>query len=221
MSDLPDRATDCSLTKDRLRTAILDRRRKLGERQVTAARIQVQATLRELVRHTATVQVAAYVPVGREPGGPDLPARLAELVGRSDQVLLPVLLADGDLDWAAFGGPVGLRGTGHGLIEPTGPRLGPSAVADAGLVVVPALAVDTRGVRLGRGGGSYDRALTRVSSHVPVVALLYDGEILAEVPAEPHDRPVTAAVTPAGLRRLPATSVRGRPPPDRGWPPSR
>jgi 5-formyltetrahydrofolate cyclo-ligase len=64
---------------------------------------------------------------------------------------------------------------------------------------VPALLVDRSGMRLGRGGGSFDRALGRVAAGVPVVALVYDGEIVERVPREPHDRSVTAALTPRGL----------------------
>jgi 5-formyltetrahydrofolate cyclo-ligase len=66
------------------------------------------------------------------------------------------------------------------------------------VVLVPALAVDARGNRLGRGGGSYDRALARVGGQVPTIALLYDAELLAHVPAEPHDQRVRAAVARAG-----------------------
>jgi 5-formyltetrahydrofolate cyclo-ligase len=88
-----------------------------------------------------------------------------------------------------------------------GSRLGPDAVATADVVLLPGLAVSTRGERLGRGGGSYDRALGRVPPGRPVLALLYDGELLPAVPAEPHDRPVTGVVTPSGARHLvgPAT----------------
>jgi 5-formyltetrahydrofolate cyclo-ligase len=86
--------------------------------------------------------------------------------------------------------------------EPPGARLGPSAVADADVVLVPALAVDAHGARLGRGGGSYDRALARVAPGRAVVALLYDGEVHLTVPSEPHDRPVTMAVTPTTVWRF-------------------
>jgi 5-formyltetrahydrofolate cyclo-ligase len=61
--------------------------------------------------------------------------------------------------------------------------------------------VDRAGTRLGRGGGSYDRVLPRTTGLV--VALLHDGEAVAELPAEPHDVPVDAVVLPArGLVRL-------------------
>jgi 5-formyltetrahydrofolate cyclo-ligase len=71
------------------------------------------------------------------------------------------------------------------------------------VVVVPALAVDRTGQRLGRGGGSYDRALARVGPSILTLALLYDGELVGEVPAGPHDQPVRAAALPGeGIFRL-------------------
>jgi len=64
--------------------------------------------------------------------------------------------------------------------------------------------VDHAGNRLGRGGGSYDRALARVGPLIPVIALLYDAELLGHVPAAPHDTPVRAVVRPgSGITRLP------------------
>jgi 5-formyltetrahydrofolate cyclo-ligase len=76
------------------------------------------------------------------------------------------------------------------------------AVAGADVVLVPGLAVDANGTRLGRGGGSYDRALGRVPVGTFTCVLLYGNEILPGVPAEPHDRRVRAAATPAGIREL-------------------
>jgi 5-formyltetrahydrofolate cyclo-ligase len=151
------------------------------------------------VRGAATV--AAYVGVATEPGtGPLLDGLLA----RGTRVLLPVLLPDGDLDWSAYDGPASLAPATRGLLEPTGPRLGREAIGTPDAVLVPGLAMDRTGVRLGRGGGSYDRALARVPVGTFVCTLLYDGEVLDRVPAEPHDRPVTAAATPAGIIRVAA-----------------
>ncbi len=149
------------------------------------------------VRRAATV--AAYVSMSGEPGtGPLLDA----LEARGTRVVLPVLLPDGDLDWAAYRGRASLAPAARGLLEPTGPRLGVEAVATADVVLVPGLAVDPSGVRLGRGGGSYDRALGRVPLGTVTCVLLYDGEVGVRVPVEPHDRPVTHAVTPSGLLQL-------------------
>jgi 5-formyltetrahydrofolate cyclo-ligase len=146
--------------------------------------------------------VAAYVSVGAEPGTREL---LDALRARGVRVLLPVLLADNDLDWAAYEGPETLRRARRGLYEPQGPRLGPDAVLDADAVLLPGLAVDRRGLRLGRGGGSYDRVLARLARagrEPALIVLLYDHEVVERVPAKPHDRPVRVAVTPQGAVRF-------------------
>jgi 5-formyltetrahydrofolate cyclo-ligase len=149
------------------------------------------------VRRAATV--AAYVSVGREPGTGVL---LDALAVAGKRVVLPLLEPDNDLDWAAYTGPEGLASAGRGLLEPVGPRLGADAIATADVVVVPGLAVDRTGLRLGRGGGSYDRALGRVPVGTFTCVVLNDEEILDQVPAAPHDRRVTAAVTERRLVRF-------------------
>jgi 5-formyltetrahydrofolate cyclo-ligase len=149
------------------------------------------ALLRPEIRDAGTV--AAYVSIGTEPGTGPL---LGALAAAGIRVLLPVLLPDDDLDWAEHRGL--LAPGSRGLQEPRGPRLGSAAIAGVDAVVAPGLAADRRGVRLGRGGGSYDRALARVPGDRPVLLLLYDGEILDHIPQEPHDRPVNVALTPGG-----------------------
>ncbi|AKJ12589.1 5-formyltetrahydrofolate cyclo-ligase [Streptomyces incarnatus] len=153
--------------------------------------------------------VAAYVSVGSEPG---TAALLDALRARGVRVLLPALLPDNDLDWGEYAGLGSLARVQHGgkmaLFEPSGARLGPDAVTAADVVLLPGLAVDARGMRLGRGGGSYDRVLARLerAGACPrLVVLLYDTEVVAHVPAEAHDKPVHAVVTPSGVRRFPGT----------------
>jgi 5-formyltetrahydrofolate cyclo-ligase len=187
-------AEQVAARKTALRDRLLTDRRRLSLLEVgEAARAIAEHLLAATeVRRSATL--AAYVSVGKEPGtGPLLDALLAS--GR--RVILPVLLRDNDLDWAVHTGP--LRSAGRGLLEPTGPTLGLEAVASADVVLTPGLAVDRRGMRLGRGGGSYDRALGRVPVGTLTCTLLYDSELVDEVPAAAHDRPVTAAATPGGL----------------------
>ena len=134
--------------------------------------------------------VAGYQPVASEP-----------FVTPEQGWLLPVLQPDGDLDWAIN---TGEYVENHlGIREPAGPRLGLEAVADCDLVLVPALAVDRMGHRLGRGGGSYDRALRRATGLT--IALLHDGELVNAVPTEAHDVAVQAVATPSlGVVHLPA-----------------
>lgn len=169
----------------------------------------VQESARSLARHVLELpelahvtSVAAYVSVGTEPGtGPLLEA----LRDRGVSVLLPLLLPDNDLDWAPYEGPETLVRAERGLLEPSGPRLGPDAVTGVDAVLLPGLAADRRGLRLGRGAGCYDRVLARLaaSGARPVRAvLLYEGELLDHVPGEAHDRPVVLAVTPGGVHRF-------------------
>lgn len=173
--------------KPALRCAVLSRRAALpADERARIARTAVEV----LVPEAGSGPVAAYLSVGSEPGT----AELLEALARAGvEVLLPVLLADGDLDWARAG--EGVQPGAHRLLEPTGPRLGPDAVGACTLLVVPALSVDCTGVRLGRGGGSFDRALRRAAGRT--VALLHDGEAVPALPAEPHDVPVHAVLTPA------------------------
>lgn len=173
------------------------RRRPLTEVSTAARAIADHLLAVPEVRRAATV--AAYVSVSGEPGtGPLLDALLAA----GKRVILPVLLPDDDLDWAVHGGDADLVAAGRGLLEPAGERLGPDAVATADVVLVPGLAVSRNGARLGRGGGSYDRALGRVPVGTFTCVLLYDEEVGVDVPVEPHDRPVGWAATPSGVVSL-------------------
>ena len=190
---------DAGAAKSALRERHLARRerRPLGEREAAAAAV-VQALLRGLSRVRA---FAAYVPEETEPGHGRIPAAFTQLGAR---VLLPVVPPSGSqLAWAVDTGR--LTPGRHGVLEPMGPRLGPTAIGTADVVVLPALGVDRRGVRLGRGGGYYDRALLHVRPDAVLVAVVFDDEFVDELPDEPHDRPVTAVVTPSGgWQALPA-----------------
>lgn len=146
--------------------------------------------------------VCAYWPVGAEPGSSAL---LDGLVRRGCRVLLPVVRPVGPLDWAGYTGPESLQAGRLGLREPIGPRLGCAAIATAVLVLVPALAVDCRGTRLGRGGGHYDRTLPLAVTGTPLVAIVRDDEVLTvALPRQAHDVGVSAVLTPGrGLLTLP------------------
>ncbi|MFE7127279.1 5-formyltetrahydrofolate cyclo-ligase [Streptomyces sp. NPDC057617] len=194
--------------KAALRSELLTARRLLSDEDARRAAAVLARRALELPELARARTVAAYVSVGREPG---TRALLDALRTRGVRVLLPVLMADNDLDWAPYEGAERLVRAGRGLLEPDGARLGPDAVLEADVVLLPGLAVDGRGMRLGRGGGSYDRVLGRLerTGAVPALAvLLYDGEVVARVPAEPHDRPVQAVVTPGGVLRFTTGDAR-------------
>ncbi|MFH8366010.1 5-formyltetrahydrofolate cyclo-ligase [Streptomyces sp. NPDC018031] len=191
-------------SKGVLRKRLLSVRAGLTADDVTAAGAALARRALGLPELAAARTVAAYVSVGREPGTRPL---LDALRDRGVRVLLPVLLPDNDLDWAHYTGAGGLARAARGLLEPTGDRLGPDAVLSADTVLLPGLAVDRQGLRLGRGGGSYDRVLARLDAAgaaPALVVLVYDDELLDRVPGEAHDRPVRAAVTPSGVHRFPA-----------------
>jgi 5-formyltetrahydrofolate cyclo-ligase len=192
--------SDVQLRKAELRAQVLARRSALlADQRAAAGRL-----IRDAVLAAPQVQmagtIAAYYSVGTEP---DTRGLVYALWKRGSYVLLPLLRPDGDLDWASYEGPDSLVAGPRGLREPGEPPRGVDAVARADVVLVPALAVDAAGRRLGRGGGSYDRALARVGPLVPLIALIYDDELVEQVPAEGHDVPVRATARPrAGLTLL-------------------
>lgn len=185
-----------------LRRRLLGARRTLDAEVLAHAEQEVLAHLVELPELRSAHTVAAYVSVGREPR---TRALLNWLVGRKVRVLVPVLMDDNDLDWAEYRGPEDLAPAARGLQEPMGPRCGPQAITQADVVVLPGVAADDHGHRLGRGGGSYDRALARLHSDpttpAVTVLLLHTGEFGHPVPVEAHDRAVDVVVTPTGGQR--------------------
>jgi 5-formyltetrahydrofolate cyclo-ligase len=193
-------AAGLAAAKAALRAELLAARRLLtAEERAAAGRSLRDALLAEPEAQMAGT-VAAYLSVGTEP---DTRGLVFALWKRGSYVLLPLLRSDGDLDWASYEGPDSIAPGPRGLLEPAEPPRGVTAITSADLVIVPALAVDRRGIRLGRGGGSYDRALARVGPAILTVALLYDGELRADVPGGPSDVAVRAAACPAeGITRL-------------------
>jgi 5-formyltetrahydrofolate cyclo-ligase len=189
--------------KAALRRRLLADRARLSPDQRAAAGRALRDAVLELPQVQMAGTIAAYYSLSSEP---DTHGLIYALWKRGGYVLLPLLRPDADLDWASYEGPDSLRPGPRGLAEPAEPPRGMDAVTRADLVLVPALAVDRGGVRLGRGGGSYDRALARVAPGIPTIALVYDGELLDEVPADDHDQRVRLVARPsAGITRLPLT----------------
>ncbi len=155
-----------------------------------------------LVRHlqaelAADDVVAAYAPLPSEPGFPDLADAVVAICG---SVLLPVARASEEgiplpLQWSEYRSGT-LVGAPYGLFEPPPPWLPPSALGSPGTVLIPALAVDRHGVRLGRGAGFYDRSLGFRDPAARLIAVVADEELVDELPVEPHDIAMTHALTP-------------------------
>jgi 5-formyltetrahydrofolate cyclo-ligase len=181
-------------TKADLRAAILSAR--------SAVTADVRRTEADDLRKALTGLAApgettcAYVPVGSEPGSP---AMLDALVAAGARVLLPVAREDDagiplPLNWGEYRGE--LIAARFGLREPPPPWLPAEAIGAASIVVVPALAVDLAGIRLGRGAGFYDRSLTLTDSAARLIAMVRDDEVVDHLPGEPHDVAMTHALTP-------------------------
>ncbi|MGV9675192.1 5-formyltetrahydrofolate cyclo-ligase [Nocardia sp. NPDC003482] len=184
--------------KQRWRTELLARRAAVPP-QVRAAESAALASAARTLVSDRPEWVAAYVPVGNEPGSIDL---LDALRSGGSRVLLPVTGPPGPLDWAEYTGADSLRPARWGLLEPSGDRMSCAAIGLASVVVIPALAVDRRGVRLGRGAGYYDRTLPAARPDARLVAVVRDDEVVERLPEEPHDRRMGWALTPGGGTRL-------------------
>lgn len=181
-------------TKAELRATVGRARRALDDTAREWARTAVREVVLARCRDEAWTCVAGYVPLRSEPGSTAL---LDGLVALGARVIVPVTLADRDLDWTPW------------PADDAAPRLGRFAIADADAVLVPALAVALDGTRLGRGGGSYDRALPRRRAGVQAAALLFAGETYDHLPRDPWDVAVSALVDPDGWRVLDAGDRSG------------
>ncbi|GAA4421316.1 5-formyltetrahydrofolate cyclo-ligase [Georgenia halophila] len=140
--------------------------------------------------------VAAYVARPTEPSTYPL---LEVLRQRGTRVLLPVLGPGLNREWALYQGPDDLEVRAPGRPpEPSGPVLPSESVAEADVVIAPALAVDAIGTRLGQGGGWYDRVLRLVPEGRPVFGMIFDEELISDMllPVDQHDSPVPAVITP-------------------------
>jgi 5-formyltetrahydrofolate cyclo-ligase len=179
-------------SKAALRSRLLAARAAHSPSHLAALGEAAGARLLTLPEVVAARTVAGYVGAGTEP--PTLPW-LDALRARGVAVLLPLLRPDSSLDWGAYDGV--LVDGRLGLREPP---FGGSSIDAADVVVVPGVAYDSAGNRLGRGGGSYDRALSSVTALV--VGLALDDEVVGAVPVEEHDRPVDVVVTPARVLRV-------------------
>ena len=131
---------------------------KAAARQYLLSARSARSHAEDLLRSAQQVvsdahRVALYVSRGPEP---QTGALIDWLLAAGHEVLLPILYADNDLGWGVAPGAADLVPGRLGLSEPP-VDLGSDAIATADLVICPALAVARDGVRLGRGGGSYDR----------------------------------------------------------------
>ncbi len=193
--------------KPTLRTAIRESRRARPAEDRTEAGIGLARVLESAPEFARATTVTAYASFGTEPETAPL---LSSLVAAGKRVLLPIVHDDGSLGWVDYTGPESLSVSERGIPEPVGVESGRGAQALANahvdVMLIPALAVDESGARIGKGGGFYDRVLAELPSHRPIrIAVVFDDDLLGpgSVPVESYDRPVHAALTPTRLQRFP------------------
>ena len=152
---------------------------------------QLCVHLAELCLAHGAKRIACYVAFGDEP---DTELFIDWALENEIEVLLPVSKADGNLDWVRFEGELaeGIFGFHEAVGEQELPH-------NVDLAFIPALAVDQSGQRLGKGKGYYDRALPTFEPKPPVIAVVFDDELLEAIPSEHHDLPVDAAISPSGI----------------------
>lgn len=181
--------------KQLLRTAVHQHRKNRPEKERQAAAEQIASHARELLDGVRCA--AAYA---ARPTEPETTALLHVLDEAGVEILLPMLGPGLSRDWAVYhpGDPLEVRAPGRPP-DPEGPGLGEDAITRADVVFAPALSVDAQGIRLGQGGGWYDRVLRFVRPGTRVFAVIFDDERSATaLPSAPHDRPVDGVLTPSG-----------------------
>lgn len=190
--------------KRALRAEVRERRRSLTslEREQNASRLTEH--LKALVAETQPTSLSCYLPTQDEP---DTTEFIAWAHQEGILVLLPISRDDGLLDWVQSDGTETEPGL-YGIPEARGELLSPLAVNDVTLMLVPASSVDVHGVRLGWGRGYFDKTLGSMDHRPLVFAIVYDNEVVNELPADLHDQPVDGVVTPERILRFSANAAQ-------------
>ena len=187
--------SDAGNRKRALRAELRERRRNLTGPERDAATAGITRNLVDLATDLSAQSIAAYLSTTAEPNTRPF---LNWAHRQGIRVLLPISREDGLLDWTTGDGESETEGL-YGLPEPVGDLLGPIAINDVDLIVIPAAAVDQTGMRMGWGRGYFDKTLGSMEKCPPVYAVLFDAELVDEVPREKHDQPVDGAVTPTRI----------------------
>jgi len=186
---------DLGKQKRALRAELRERRRITTPKARLAADAAITQHLIQLASDLGSKSIAAYLSLPEEPGTREF---LAWACDKGIRVLLPVSRVDGLLDWAPYDGADEDEDL-LGMPTPTSELLGPIAINSVDLIIVPAASVDRTGMRMGWGRGYFDKTLGSMENCPPVYAVIFDDELVDQVPRERHDQPVNGVVTPSGI----------------------
>jgi 5-formyltetrahydrofolate cyclo-ligase len=183
--------------KRALRAELRERRRTMTTTEREASAAAITRNLISLASEPKVTYIAAYLST------PDEPSTRQFLDWASDEgirILLPISRHDGLLDWAPYVAMDDIEGRdAFGMPTPTSELLGPIAINDVDLIIVPAASIDRTGMRMGWGRGYFDKTLGSMERCPPVYAVIFDGELVDSVPSEVHDQKVNGVVTPSGV----------------------
>ncbi|MGP6175015.1 5-formyltetrahydrofolate cyclo-ligase [Corynebacterium sp. A21] len=203
---MDNREADIREAKKKMRALLSQSRKDMNNSELRREDSAVASYTASLLRARSGTPstIAAYMPRRGEPGGSML---LNALHTQAPTILLPVSGPNGILEWSTYKGEIEMRPGRLSISEPTGDRIPTAELVNCDVIFVPALAATPDGVRLGKGGGYYDRALAELDEitegNPPTTAvLLYNGEIRDDLPVEDHDRPVDIIITPTGIRYI-------------------
>jgi 5-formyltetrahydrofolate cyclo-ligase len=186
---MPD---DPDVQKRILRAELRERRQNMPAQERELATVGLTTGLQGLVESMGVRSLSCYLSM---PSEPDTRPFVNWAEARGIRVLFPVSREDGLLDWTVGEGEDEMLGL-YGIPEPVGELLGPMAINDVDLILVPAAAIDATGMRLGWGRGYFDKTLGSMEKCPPVYAIVFDGEFVERVPREVHDQAVDGVVTP-------------------------
>lgn len=190
-----DLAHDVERAKRALRRRLRSERAERGASFAAERAADLTANLQSLTRALGARTISAYLSLPEEP---DTRALLRWAGASGIRVLLPVIRADGLLDWAEHDGTETVEAT-LGMPEPTADALPPTALDDVDLMLVPATAAGRDGSRLGGGRGFFDKTIAAMAECPPVYAVVHDEELFDTVPHAAYDQPVDGIVTPSGI----------------------
>ncbi|KGJ71874.1 5-formyltetrahydrofolate cyclo-ligase [Cryobacterium roopkundense] len=187
--------SDIAHQKRALRAELRERRRNLTSLEREDASAGFTENLQRLVAEVSAQSISCYLSSNNEPNTRPFVNWAAE---QGIRVLFPISREDGLLDWTVGNNEDEIEGLA-GVPEAVGELLGPIAINDVDLIIVPAAAVDASGLRMGWGRGYFDKTLGSMEKCPPVYAVVFDSEYLEEVPREVHDQPVNGLVTPTRI----------------------
>lgn len=184
-----------TLEKRALRAELRERRQNLSQHERDLATAGLTENLEAITLDLSARSISCYLST---PSEPNVRPFINWAEAQGIRVLFPISRDDGLLDWTVGEASTETEGL-FGMPEAVGELLGPIAINDVDLIIVPAASVDHSGMRMGWGRGYFDKTLGSMENCPPVYAVIFENEYVDEVPREVHDQPVDGVVTPTRI----------------------